>query len=145
MPSLCKKSKNIFQSSEGSLVDTSSFAADCPIDINSSAGRQSTSGQRLAAARPNRPTPPISRCCTACPPPIRLRRTPLPAAQRPRPQALRHRAGRADRADRQHRAEARRGDARLLSRRLDPRRLRHAAEGMDGRPDQASSRIISTR
>ena len=63
------------------------------------------------------------------------RRAPLPAAQRARAQALRHEPGRADRAHRQHRAAARRGDARLLPRRLDARRLRHPAQGMDGRPD----------
>ena len=73
------------------------------------------------------------------------RRAPLSAAQRPRASALRHEPGRADRADRQHRAEARRGDARLLPRRLVARRLRHPAEGMDGRPDPLSSRTISTR
>jgi hypothetical protein len=50
---------------------------------------------------------------------------------------------RADRAHRQHRAEARRLDPRLLPRRLLAGRLRHAPEGMDGRPDR--SRTILTR
>src|SRR5271163_4142998 len=49
--------------------------------------------------------------------------------------ALRHEPGRADRADRQYRAEARRRDPRLLPLRLLARRLRHPAQGMDGRPD----------
>ena len=63
------------------------------------------------------------------------RRAPLPAAQRARPPALRHEPGRADRADRQYRAPARGGDARLLPHGLLARRLRHPAEGMDRRPD----------
>ena len=56
-----------------------------------------------------------------------------------------HEPGRADRAHHQYRAEARRGDARLLSRRLLARRLRHPAEGMDRATRSARSRIISTR
>ena len=59
----------------------------------------------------------------------------LHAAQPARPSALRHEPGRADRAHNQHCAPARRGDARLLPRRLLAGRLRHPAEGMDGRPD----------
>ena len=63
------------------------------------------------------------------------RGAPLSAAQPARPSALWHEPGRADRAHRQHRAEARRLDPRLLPRRLLARRFRHFAEGMDGRPD----------
>ena len=59
--------------------------------------------------------------------------------------ALRHEPGRADRADRQHRAAARHGDARLLPPRLDARFLRDACRrnGRSIRSD--SSRTISTR
>ncbi len=46
--------------------------------------------------------------------------------------ALRDEPGRADRAHREHRAETRRGDPRLLPHRLLARRLRHPAEGVDG-------------
>ena len=74
-----------------------------------------------------------------------LRRTPLSAAQRARPSALRHEPGRADRADRQHRAAARRGDARLLPHRLD-RPTPSPPCRRNGRSTRsASSRIISTR
>ena len=63
------------------------------------------------------------------------RRAPLSAAQCARAQALWHKPGRTDRAHRQYCAQARRLDARLLPRRLLPGRLRHFAQGMDGRPD----------
>ena len=69
----------------------------------------------------------------------------LHAAQRARPSALRHEPGRADRAHRQYRAEARRGDARLLQARA--RRLTPSPPcRRNGRPTRsARSRIISTR
>ena len=76
---------------------------------------------------------------------FRRRRAALSAAQPALASALRLSPGRADRADDQHRAAARAGDARLLQHRLDPRFLRHAAEGLDRRSDTGSSRIISTR
>ena len=65
------------------------------------------------------------------------RRTALSAAQSAPAKALWHEPGRAGRADRQHRAPARHGDARLLPARLDARRLRDAAERLDARSDQA--------
>ena len=46
-----------------------------------------------------------------------------------------HEPGRAGGADGQHRAQARGGDARLLPDGQLARRLRHPAEGVDGRPD----------
>ena len=89
-------------------------------------------GRPLArAARPRLSADPARRARRR----LLVRRTALSAAQPARASALWHEPGRADRADRQHRAAARRGDARLLPRRLDARRLRDAAEGMDGRPD----------
>ena len=73
------------------------------------------------------------------------RRAPLSAAQRARAPALWHEPGRADRAHRQHRAEARRLDPRLLPRRLLARTPSPLCP-RNGRPTRsARSRIISTR
>ncbi len=58
----------------------------------------------------------------------------LPAPQRASAPALRHEPGRARSADRQYRAPARGGDARLLPHGKFARRLRHFAEGVDDRP-----------
>ena len=62
-------------------------------------------------------------------------RAPLSAAQPPRPSDVWDEPGRADCADRQYRAQARRLDPRLLPHRLLAGRLRHFAQGMDGRSD----------
>jgi hypothetical protein len=86
---------------------------------------------RPRASRPGLPADPQRRA--GC----RLlgRRTHLSATQPALAPALRDEPGRADRAHRQYRAETPRGDPRLLPHRLLARRLRHPAQGVDGRPD----------
>ena len=70
------------------------------------------------------------------------RGTALSAAQSARAPALWHEPGRADRAHRQYCAQTRRLDPRLLPRRLLARRLRHPAQGVDGRPDPLVSGLF---